>query len=89
MTATEKHTEPKSVWELIDKIGGRRLALHLTERLGRDVAFSTVHSWKERGKIPAEHWLEIIGLCATLEIPGVTPAVLTLWHATKTEGPTG
>ena len=82
MSTTEKITAPKSVWELIDKIGGRRLANHLG-----GIAFSTVQSWKTRGIIPVEHWISIIGLCSVLNIPGVDPVVLTLWHTSPVSTP--
>ena len=84
MPITENSTAPTSVFDLIDRIGGRKLAAHLG-----GVAWSTVQSWKTRGKIPPEHFLSIIKLCDDLGIPGVNAATLVLWHASETESQHG
>lgn len=48
---------------VIDKFGGlTKLARAL------DCAVSTVQGWKERGRIPQEHWLTIITVGKTVDI---------------------
>lgn len=53
--------EPKNPAEnIINMLGGLTKVANLLSTDAKRVAVSTVQGWKERGKIPQEHWLPLI-----------------------------
>lgn len=45
---------------IIKKLGGLTKTAAMISSDGKRVPISTVQGWKERGKIPQEHWQKII-----------------------------
>jgi hypothetical protein len=48
--------------EIIDELGGLTKVAKYLSTDGKPFAVSTVQGWKERGKIPQEHWVPLINM---------------------------
>jgi hypothetical protein len=67
----------KSIPAVIDALGGAA-AIARSKR----IAYTTVASWKARGRIPPDHWPAIVDLAKRHRIKGVTiPKLQQLYKA--------
>ena len=50
---------------VIGRTGGlTRTAVDLSEKVGERVPVTTVQGWRDRNRIPQEHWMHLIDLAA-------------------------